>query len=343
MGNYLIIGAGLAGISLAERFLEHNHTIKVVDKVDDPSSTQVATGMANPIVFKRLNKSWLIDVLVPEAHAFYSKLETKLNAKLLEPIDLRKRITSKDYASFWNKRAKEEEYEAYLSPIKCQCGPVKQAFSVDCKSLQSAYLRSLESSNMLINTDFDHSHIDVAKGNIVFQDQVFDAVIFCEGAYAVYNPLWNWLPFKVAKGDWVEIELEKEIADFVLNNVVNVIPLGNKRYKLSSSFEWDTMDWGPSPSAREELLNSFSELFNIPYKVVDQRSGLRPAASDRRPFLGEHPRKPGHYIFNGFGSKGVLLAPYFSQHLYDHITMQSDLMKEVNVKRHLKRFQAQNQ
>ena len=61
------------------------------------------------------------------------------------------------------------------------------------------------------------------------------------------NPLFDWLPFKVAKGDWVVIETEKDIElEGVVNNVVNIVPLGENRYKLSSTFEWETDSWLPN-------------------------------------------------------------------------------------------------
>jgi len=45
-------------------------------------------------------------------------------------------------------------------------------------------------------------------------------------------------------------------------------------------------------------------------------------------------------VFNGLGSKGVILAPYFSKHLIDHLVDATPLIKEVDIKRNIKRFQA---
>ena len=102
------------------------------------------------------------------------------------------------------------------------------------------------------------------------------------------------------------------------------------------------MSWEPSKNAVKELTKAFEERFNVPYKIVEHASGLRPAASDRRPYLGVHPRIPKHFIFNGFGSKGVLLAPFFADQLTKHILKGAPLNQEVDIKRHLRRFQAQH-
>jgi glycine/D-amino acid oxidase-like deaminating enzyme len=205
-----------------------------------------------------------------------------------------------------------------------------------------AYREHLQSTGSFRNDSFDLDHLKSIDQQLEYNGEVYDSVVFCEGAYAVYNPLWNWLPFKVAKGDWIVIETEDELCDTILNNVVNTIPLGNRRYKLSSTFEWETMSWEPSKNAVKELTKAFEERFNVPYKIVEHASGLRPAASDRRPYLGVHPRIPKHFIFNGFGSKGVLLAPFFADQLTKHILKGAPLNQEVDIKRHLRRFQAQH-
>ena len=44
------------------------------------------------------------------------------------------------------------------------------------------------------------------------------------------------------------------------------------------------------------------------------------------------------YIFNGLGTKGVMLAPYFAQKLFNHIKLNETLPEEVNVARFNKFF-----
>jgi glycine oxidase len=124
--------------------------------------------------------------------------------------------------------------------------------------------------------------------------------------------------------------------------VTNVIPLGEKKFKLSSTFSWEPLDWKTTESARTSLSNDFKSLFDSPFKVIDQQAALRPTVADRRPYLGEHPEFKNLYIFNGLGSKGVMLAPYFSKHLLEHITEGKPLLNEVDIIRHKKRFLNRN-
>ena len=57
---------------------------------------------------------------------------------------------------------------------------------------------------------------------------------------------------------------------------------------------------------------------------------------ERRPFVGLHPKFSNIGILNGMGTKGVMLAPYFSNHFIEHLLDGKALDKEVDVRRFLK-------
>ena len=339
----LIIGGGLAGICIAEQLHQQNESFKLVQSSSMPSSTAVATGMYNPIVFKRLNLSWMVDALIPELLAFYGQLEKRLGVNLIERHGLFKKIRNEAYKDFWNKRLKEEDYTPFMGEIKETFGEVKNTGTLDCSLLQECYLKLLQSANNLIDKEFLLENLKTESEAIIYNNQAFDRVIFCEGAFAAENPYFNWLPFKLCKGEWVTIKTEKQITNKVLNNKVNIIPLGNNEYKLSSTFTWEDLDWETTTNAVNELLKDFTELFDDSYEVIDQKAAIRPTVADRRPYLGSHPSDKRIFIFNGLGSKGVMLAPYFSRHLINHIFKGEALLPEVDIKRHHKRYYNQDQ
>jgi glycine/D-amino acid oxidase-like deaminating enzyme len=73
-----------------------------------------------------------------------------------------------------------------------------------------------------------------------------------------------------------------------------------------------------------------------PVEVIQHKYGIRPATTDRKPFLGKHPEHQSVYIFNGFGAKGVSLIPYFGQMMSDYIIESKPLFKEVDISRYFK-------
>lgn len=336
--RFLIIGTGLAGICLSEQIIKQGHELKVVGNTNQPSSTQVATGMYNPVVFRHLNKSWMIDELLPVMHNFFDELEQKLGTTIKEEIKLWKKFSNKDYQDWWLKRESDPEYSAYFGEIENEYGRVLKAGLIDTVSLKTAYERYLHETSRLKDQDFESKDLVKTSIGFEYQEDVFDKVIFCEGPYAAINPLFEWLPWNICKGEWIEIETEEKVCTDVINAVINIIPSGNNRYKLSSTFSWEDYEWNTTDAGKEQLIKEFKKLFSVPFKIVDHQAALRPTVADRRPYLGEHPNQKDCYIFNGLGSKGVMLAPYFSQHLLEHIVSSKPLNEEVDIQRHLKRY-----
>ncbi len=339
----LIIGGGLAGICAAEQLRKIDESFHVVQSSAMPSSTAAATGMYNPIVFKRLNLSWKVDVLIPELILFYESLETVLGVKLLDKHGLYKHIRNKEYEKFWNSRLNNPEYMPFMGAIEEALGEVKQTGTLDCALLQSTYLKKLKAESLLIDTSFYNKDLIRTGSQLSFKGRLYDRIIFCEGAFGAENQLFNWLPWKLCRGEWITIKTNKPVTKVVLNNRVNIIPLDENTYKLSSTFSWDDLDWNTTPQAVDELLLDFTEIFDASYEVIDQKAAIRPTVADRRPYLGAHPDDDRLFIFNGLGSKGVMLAPYFSKHLIDHIFQGEKLMHEVDIKRHHKRYYNQDE
>jgi len=85
--------------------------------------------------------------------------------------------------------------------------------------------------------------------------------------------------------------------------------------------------------AQTELESKTRSLLKLPFKITHQDWGIRPSTTDRRPLIGEHPDHKNVWIFNGLGTKGVSLAPFFSYQLAKRMEGMGDLDKEANITR----------
>jgi glycine/D-amino acid oxidase-like deaminating enzyme len=83
-----------------------------------------------------------------------------------------------------------------------------------------------------------------------------------------------------------------------------------------------------------ELTEKLDELISFPYTIINQSWGMRPSTLDRRPILGPHPDHQSVVIFNGLGTKGVSLAPYFSHVLAEWLEKGTPINKEVDIQRY---------
>ena len=62
-------------------------------------------------------------------------------------------------------------------------------------------------------------------------------------------------------------------------------------------------------------------------------AGIRPTVKDRRPLVGQHEKYSNLYILNGLGTRGVMIAPYVAEKLFNFIEKGEDLDKEIDVNR----------
>ena len=159
------------------------------------------------------------------------------------------------------------------------------------------------------------------------------AVIYCEGYNGKFNPHFSYLPFNPVKGEIVDIEIQNLDLQEIINQGVFVIPLGENKFRLGATYKWDILDDVSTEEGKTILIEKYQKLMKSQMRILSQKAGVRPATKDRRPFLGMHPEIENIGIFNGFGSKGVSLAPFFGKQFVDFLVHQKELYSEVNINR----------
>ena len=119
-----------------------------------------------------------------------------------------------------------------------------------------------------------------------------------------------------------------------------IIPLGDDLYRVGATYERTDKSNSPTNGAKNELLDKLDTFLKCDYDIVDHVAGIRPTVADRRPLAGLHPKHRNIIVLNGFGSRGVLIAPTISKQLFDHVEKGEELPSEIDVKRFSKRFVA---
>ncbi|MCS6819852.1 MAG: FAD-dependent oxidoreductase, partial [Chitinophagales bacterium] len=114
----------------------------------------------------------------------------------------------------------------------------------------------------------------------------------------------------------------------------NIFPLdeAGKIFYAGSTYEWNFKDEFPTQEKREELINKIRKTIFSTFEIVEHVSGVRPAMADRRPVMGLIPESRIG-LFNGFGTKGFSLAPYFSKVFCGYLAESNSLPDSVNLKR----------
>ncbi|MCW3075505.1 MAG: dependent oxidoreductase [Bacteroidetes bacterium] len=77
------------------------------------------------------------------------------------------------------------------------------------------------------------------------------------------------------------------------------------------------------------------------YQILKHEAGVRPSSKDRRPIVGPHPLHSNMHVFNGLGTKGVMLAPYFANNFVLFYLQKQPLNPEINIKRFYNLFKSE--
>ena len=183
------------------------------------------------------------------------------------------------------------------------------------------------------NEEFDYSALKIASDHIVYKDIVSRNIIFCEGAKARFNAYFNHIPFIIAKGEYLVVNIPDLNQKFILNHHKILAPLINNDYWFGATFDWDLNTSMVTEEGKKELIESLEKIIKIPYQIKKHGGAYRPTIKDRRPVIGTHPIYHPLHVFNGFGTKAASLAPYYVTHFIQYLLGNIELEKEVNHRR----------
>ncbi|MCU0444326.1 MAG: FAD-binding oxidoreductase [Microscillaceae bacterium] len=345
--DYLIIGQGIAGSVLAYTLIQQKKTVLVVDNPYPQSSSRVAAGICNPITGKRLLKTWLADDIFPFLKSFYQNLEQELGLRFLFEKPVYRTFKSIEDQNEWAGRSSTEYWQEYLNLetnskdynalINNDLGgwETRQSYHLTTEVFLAALRAYLEKKSVFYQTNFVYNDLYLEATQIRWQDVWANKVLFCEGVKAQHNPFFEWLPFRPVKGEWIKIKTQPVDTQGIINQGVFVLPLSSEEFQVGATYHWETINEDVSAEGRAELEGKLKLFFKLDYQIIDQQAGIRPATLDRRPFIGLHPQYQNIGIFNGFGAKGISLAPYFAQEFCNYLenTELSSLNSNVDIKR----------
>lgn len=346
MKDVLIVGFGIAGLSVAKQLERRSKSFDVISDKSQQSS-RVAGGVLNPVALKRYNLAWKAEDLMPEAIKFYRIFNSGSKATYFHSVPVYKLFSSVEDQNNWVVASDQPKLDPFLnskfqklqssveSPFKA--GEVLQSHLLHLKQLlHDEELRLTESSHFFSET-IRYEEIKFSNNKIVYRNKEYKSVVFCEGYGVAENPFFNWLPIYGNKGEYLIFKSKALKANkSILKSRNFIIPLGDDIYKYGATYSRDNLNDRPTGAAREELEQRLSEMITCPYEIIDQVAGVRPTVRDRKPVLGVHPEHKNLYILNGFGSRGVMAAPYLSRQLVDLMFKNKTLEDDISLSRFLK-------
>ncbi len=292
----------------------------------------------------------MIDELLPELLKFYKQTETLFSASLITERHIVKLFSEQQEADLWKKKSESEladyldktiYYDNDLKGIKNSefgYSKVLKAGNLDVKLFLELTQQFLKDKESLLQEEIDLKELKISE-SISYKNITAKNIVFAEGYLIRNNSYFNYIPFKPAKGEVLTIESKNlSIGNNVINKNAFLMRLENDVFKLGATYDWDNLNETVSKGAVTELQDRFKKMTESDLIIIKQEAGVRPSVIDRRPVIGSHPKHKNVFLFNGLGTKGVMLAPYFANQLIDHIKFNKPLLEEVNVSRFNKFF-----
>lgn len=344
--QYLIVGQGIAGSLLAYDMYKAGLNFTIISSSDNSMASDVATRRYNPAIYDKLAKSWMVDEVLPVMTNLYKELEKELGKQFLYPVDFTVPL-SENELRVWNERIFDGDFSDYMEYADTNW--IKRGINnlnifdragksgyVDLSVLLYELKQFFKSKGKLIEANFKYQDIGFINGHITWRGISAKTIVFCEGHHASKNPYFKSIPFVPTKGELFEIECTNLEDNYIIDENLFIMPMGNSRFKVGATYDYSKQNSKAILNTKADLLIRLEKLISCPYKIISHWAGIRPTVSDRRPVLGVHPDNQHIAVFNGLGTKGIMLAPYFAREMiYSLVNKNYILNKEIDIRRFL--------
>lgn len=339
--GFTIVGAGLAGTTLAWALVRRGRAVRLIDREPPVTSSRIAAGLLTPITGKKLSVSWRWHELRPAAERFYRSIEAETGATFFRQRPILRLFTSDaERMQFEERRA---TFGDLATPIDTPPEHVAMPFGgfamptaaqLDVWGYLDAsreWFRERQIYERIPGTATGASGCDPLHPlpPVTVPETV---TIHCTG----YPPLppFDAVRFRPAKGEILTVC----IPDLNESRVINhggfwVAPTTTPDvYRAGATYSWHELDCKPTATGRAELEALLREVVRLPFEVIGHDAAVRPIVEGRHPRIGLHPADPAVGFFNGLSSKGSLTAPFFAEQFAAFLCGEGQIEPEVDVR-----------
>jgi glycine/D-amino acid oxidase-like deaminating enzyme len=296
--SVLIVGQGLAGTLLAWELERAGRDFLIVDAGHAESASRVGAGLVNPVTGERWVSAPGWAEKSAAARGAFRIIESAWGVSLVRELRIRRVWRDEAEAALVRGKVARGELAPWVRAEGLEPGAawIEGAWRVDLPALIAAGRARWKAAGKLREARLTTAEAAAWPG----------PVVWCAGAAEDKSPELHavggeTLELEVAPGaDWPE--------NVVRHDGVWVLPVGTGRAWAGASFVRDETE----RVARREALRASvrRQLADVAWRETAILAGRRMTSPDRVPRSGWLPGREGREgIFNGLGSKGVLLAP----------------------------------
>ncbi len=333
----LIVGQGVAGTLLADALVERGEPVAVADDGRAGSASRAALGLIAPLGGRRWTRAGPLEQLLPAAGEALDRLQCRTGGTFQWEAPLLRLFTSNGDRQAATARLFQPTCRPYLGPV---VGPgadtgiggvwIRGGRVVAVADMLAAARHWLVRTGRFRRSRVDPGSLRFRAGGLTWGEEAFRRVVFCQGAWAGSNP-WSppgglaGLKGEVLEGRWPELDPRP------VSLGATLVPLGQDRFRLGATYERGDGAAVPTEGGRRWLQSRLGELPGAEEaRITGHKAGIRPVSADGMPLAGPHPDDHRIWLFNGLGSKGLLLGPYYAGRLADSLIGMGRVPREVD-------------
>lgn len=328
--DYLIVGQGIVGSTLALELMGRGQRVLVLDRGDAGSSSRVAAGLVTPLTGKGMNPAWRQEAFLPLAKGFYRKLEKESGQAMYHSTPVVRVFQSGKEREKWLAKGGECQQWAELIESGDACIPstmdlghgglkMPEGAWLDTRLFLEVVKNKLLASGSWREEEFNEEELSFTDEGIAWRDVKAKKVILCQGAYGLRSlgslgegKYFGSVAHRSAKGEILTVRVNNLTNDYRYHGVGWLAPRADQIWKLGATYEWDELNSNPTDRGKQKLLERLAEWWRgdvEQLEILSHEAGVRPIIRNSRPVMGLHAEHPAVGFFNGLGSKGVLMAP----------------------------------
>lgn len=321
--------------------MKHGASVHLFDVPDENMSSKVAVGLWNPIVLKRMKKVWMADEMMEVLHKVYPDMEAWTQKSFFEPLPIRRVFHNPGEQNSWIELSDQQNFVPFLQDsieptpsgiiAKHGSGLTKGTGRLNVLAMMTGVCEKLRETNFFTENYFNWEAVEPHSEGVQYNDIRAHGIISCEGTHlALGKSQLSQQGFSPVKGELLTLQLNRNLGKECIHQGHFMLGEEDQKATIGATYTWEGFEDGPTPKAKEELIQHIEKVWSEEYEVIDHYAGTRPATKDRRPIIGPHPDKENIWVFNGMGSRAVLMVPYLAQNLAEHLIYGVPLIKECD-------------
>lgn len=355
--DFCILGAGLAGISLADTLNKKGASVGVIDTGEIAAGASgTPLGLVNPATGRYGTKSWLAEECYHSIFRSLEEVQTHVSGQffrksgVLRPA-LDKKIATKMKENFdstswpdgWCQWLDVTDFKGVNPDVSCVDGglwlPV--GLTVDISTYLKSFAGLLKQRAVKFITQANYSIYDDKRGfNIKFKDAAqihAENIIHTSGFDTKNSTYWNFLPLIPVKGQMAIFKSPSPLQfEYAISALGYIASLSKDEFVIGSTYEHNFEHRNPDEAGlkylTERMKKVYPKLINSS-KLAGQWAGVRASTPNRQPILGRHPENENMYVFAGLGSKGLLYSVYLAESMANYIIHSNDLPEDISLSR----------